>query len=84
MGATSIDRESLASTVYRAGELTQSHNMAMGEITIDHAYCTDARPTDYFADPRTFMGIRRADGRPTLPICRVVGWRHQRRAVPSK
>jgi altronate hydrolase len=45
------------------GEHVHTHNMAMGEIKIDHAFCTDARPTDYFAEPRTFMGIRRADGR---------------------
>jgi len=44
------------------GEHVHTHNMEMGEVKIDHAFCTDARPTDYFVEPRTFMGIRRADG----------------------
>jgi altronate hydrolase len=44
------------------GDHVHTHNLSMGELTLDHAFCVDAKPTDYFAEPRTFMGIRRADG----------------------
>lgn len=45
------------------GAHVHTHNLAMGEVELDYAFCVDARPTDYVAEPRTFQGIRRADGR---------------------
>lgn len=39
------------------------HNLAVGELKLDYAFCRDAKPTSYAAASRTFMGIRRADGR---------------------
>jgi arabinonate dehydratase len=45
------------------GEHVHTHNLAMGEVELDYGFCEDARPTDYVAEPRTFQGIRRADGR---------------------
>jgi altronate hydrolase len=35
----------------------------MGSFDRDYAFGADARPTDYVAEPATFMGIRRKDGR---------------------
>jgi altronate hydrolase len=45
------------------GEHVHVHNLSMGELKLDYAYCVDAKPTAYFAEPRSFMGIRRTDGR---------------------
>ena len=45
------------------GAHVHTHNMAMGEVTLDYAFCRDARPTARDDEQRTFMGIRRADGR---------------------
>src|SRR5471030_156638 len=47
----------------RAGEHVHVHNIAMGDFDRDYAYCADAKPTDYVAEPATFEGIVRADGR---------------------
>ena len=46
-----------------AGEHVHVHNLAMGEFDRDYAYCADARATDYVAQPASFQGIVRADGR---------------------
>ncbi len=46
-----------------AGEHVHVHNIAMGEFDRDYAFCADARPTDHVAQPATFQGIVRADGR---------------------
>jgi altronate hydrolase len=35
----------------------------MGDFARDYAWGADARPTAFVAEPATFMGIRRADGR---------------------
>jgi hypothetical protein len=40
-----------------------THNLAMTEYARDYAFCVDARPTEYVAQPATFMGIVRPDGR---------------------
>src|SRR6266700_6604698 len=45
------------------GEHVHLHNLAMGEFTRDHAFGADAKPTQYAAQPATFMGIVRPDGR---------------------
>ncbi len=46
-----------------AGEHIHVHNCGMGDFDKDYAWGVDARPTEYFAEPATFQGIRRADGR---------------------
>ena len=45
------------------GEHVHLHNMAMGEFARDYAFGADAKPTQFAADPASFMGIVRADGR---------------------
>ncbi len=45
------------------GQWVHSHNLAMGDFARDYAWGVDARPTDYVAEPATFQGIRRQDGR---------------------
>jgi altronate hydrolase len=47
----------------RAGEHVHVHNLAMGDFQRDYAFCQDYKPVDYVANPATFMGIYRADGR---------------------
>ena len=46
-----------------AGEHVHVHNCDMGEFARDYAWGVDARPTEFVADPATFQGIRRPDGR---------------------
>ena len=45
------------------GEHVHLHNLAMGTFDRDYAFGADAKPTQYVAEPATFMGIVRADGR---------------------
>ncbi|MFH1603536.1 MAG: UxaA family hydrolase, partial [Pseudomonadota bacterium] len=45
-----------------AGEHVHVHNIAMGNFERDYAFCADARPTGFVAQPATFKGIVRADG----------------------
>ena len=45
------------------GDHVHTHNMAMGDFARDYAFGIDARPTDYIAEPATFQGIVRPDGR---------------------
>ena len=45
------------------GQHVHVHNIGMGDFARDYAYGVDAKPTDYFNAPATFMGIRRPDGR---------------------
>jgi altronate hydrolase len=52
-----------ASADIAPGDHVHVHNLAMGELKLDHAFCRDVKPTQFVATPRTFMGIRRADGR---------------------
>ncbi|MEK7361399.1 MAG: UxaA family hydrolase, partial [Pseudomonadota bacterium] len=47
----------------QAGEHVHVHNIAMGDFDRDYAFCADAKVTDYVAQPATFQGIVRADGR---------------------
>jgi len=45
------------------GEHVHTHNMAMGDFARDYAFGIDAHPTEPVAQPATFQGIVRADGR---------------------
>ena len=45
------------------GEWVHTHNLSMGDFARDYAYGADAKPTEYVAEPATFLGIRRTDGR---------------------
>lgn len=45
------------------GQWVHTHNLAMGDFARDYAWGVDAKPTDYVAEPATFQGIRRPDGR---------------------
>ena len=55
----------------KAGEHVHLHNLHIGDehgantgnAARDYAFCADARPTQYVANPATFQGIVRADGR---------------------
>ena len=53
----------VSSAPIAAGEHVHLHNLAMSEFARDPAPSSDARPTQYVPRPRTFDGIRRADGR---------------------
>ena len=52
-----------ASRPIARGEHVHTHNLAMGDFSRDYAFCADAEPTDYVAEPATFQGIVRPDGR---------------------
>ena len=52
-----------ASEDIEPGSHVHSHNLAMGDVTLDYAFCRDAKPVARDSEQRTFMGIRRADGR---------------------
>ena len=45
------------------GEHVHVQNCAMGDFVRDYAYGVDKRPTEFLAEPASFMGIRRPDGR---------------------
>jgi len=47
----------------KAGDHVHVHNVAMGDFQRDYAFCSNQRPTEYFAQPATFLGIKRPDGR---------------------
>src|SRR6266481_5408687 len=47
----------------KAGDHVHVHNVAMGDFQRDYAFCALRRETEYVAQPATFMGIKRADGR---------------------
>lgn len=52
-----------ASQPISPGQHVHVHNCEMGDFAKDYAYGVDAKPTDFFATPATFQGIRRPDGR---------------------
>ena len=52
-----------ASVPIAAGDHVHTHNLAMGTVALDHAHGTAYVPTVPVAEPATFLGIRRADGR---------------------
>src|SRR5689334_21288671 len=45
------------------GEHVHVHNVAMGDFQRDYAFCSLRKDTQYVAEPVSFMGIRRPDGR---------------------
>lgn len=47
----------------KAGEHIHVHNIGMGAFERDYAFGTDCRKTEFVADPATFQGYLRADGR---------------------
>jgi altronate hydrolase len=47
----------------RPGQHVHTQNLAMTEYARDYAFCVDAKPTEYVAQPATFLGIVRPDGR---------------------
>ena len=47
----------------KPGDHVHVHNLAMGDFERDYAFGTDYVPTEFVADPATFMGIKRVDGR---------------------
>ena len=51
-----------ASEDIQPGAHVHTHNLAMGDVALDYAFCRDARPTVRDGEQRSFMGIRRADG----------------------
>jgi altronate hydrolase len=52
-----------ASRPIRCGEHVHTHNLSMGDFERDYAFGVDVHDTPRAAQPATFMGIRRADGR---------------------
>jgi altronate hydrolase len=53
----------LAKVDIAPGQHVHTHNLAFGDIARDHAAGADAKPTAYVAEPATFQGIVRPDGR---------------------
>ena len=51
----------LASADITAGDHVHVHNLEMADFERDYAFCENASPTPFEAEPRTFMGIKRAD-----------------------
>ncbi|MFO1320055.1 MAG: altronate dehydratase family protein [Burkholderiales bacterium] len=47
----------------KAGEHVHVHNIGMGNFERDYAFGADCRPTDFVAEPATFQGYVRGDGR---------------------
>lgn len=45
------------------GDHVHVHNLAMGDFERDYAFGADYVPTEFVAEPATFMGIKRSDGR---------------------
>jgi len=52
-----------ASQAIRPGQHVHVHNLAMGDFARDYAYSSEVRPVAAVAQPATFDGIVRADGR---------------------
>jgi altronate hydrolase len=52
-----------ASRDIEPGQHVHTQNLAMADFARQHDAGADARPTDYLAEPATFMGIVRPDGR---------------------
>jgi len=45
------------------GEHVHVHNIAMGDVEKDYAFCADVKPIDYITPQATFEGFVREDGR---------------------
>jgi len=53
----------VARTAIARGQHIHTHNLRMADFSREHAFGVDLHPTAYVAEPATFMGIRREDGR---------------------
>jgi altronate hydrolase len=53
----------IAKTDIAPGQHVHSHNLAFGDVAHDHAVGEGVTPTQYVAQPATFQGIVRPDGR---------------------
>ena len=53
----------IATQPIAAGAWVHTHNIGMGDYDHDYAWGADSKPTARANDQRSFMGIRRADGR---------------------
>ncbi|HET9538774.1 MAG TPA: altronate dehydratase family protein [Mesorhizobium sp.] len=53
----------VASQDIEPGQHVHTHNVSMAEFERDYAFCADAKATQLAANPVTFSGIVRADGR---------------------
>jgi len=51
------------------GEHVHSHNLGMGDHGKDDAFCSETQPTQFVAEPATFQGIVRPDGRVATRNC---------------
>jgi altronate hydrolase len=52
-----------ATKLIAAGQHVHVHNLGMQEFARDYDFCADAKPTQVAAQPATFQGIVRSDGR---------------------
>ena len=52
-----------AKVAITAGQHVHTHNLEFASFARDYAAASGARPTEYVAEPATFAGIVRADGR---------------------
>jgi arabinonate dehydratase len=52
-----------ATQAIQPGDHVHVHNLAMGDFQRDYAFSSLKKETDFVAEPATFMGIVRADGR---------------------
>lgn len=52
-----------ATNAIKPGQHVHTHNLQMGEFERGHTFCSEAKPTVAAAQPATFNGILRADGR---------------------
>lgn len=53
----------VATQAISAGQHVHTHNLAFSDFAREHLPGADAKPTAYVAQPRTFEGILRSDGR---------------------
>jgi altronate hydrolase len=52
-----------ASADIAPGDHVHLQNLAMADFERDYAFCQNTKPTDYIAQPGTFMGYRRSNGK---------------------
>jgi altronate hydrolase len=52
-----------ATSDIQPGVWVHTHNMGMGELSLDYQFCTDIPPVPAPLPERTFLGYRRPDGR---------------------
>ncbi|HSG71344.1 MAG TPA: UxaA family hydrolase, partial [Planctomycetaceae bacterium] len=52
-----------ATSDIQPGQWVHTHNLGMGELSLDYQFCTDIPPAPAPLPERTFLGYRRPDGR---------------------